>query len=121
MKTRELQIRQARAIRVADGPTMSVVVISERDQVELRACLDTLVPECAQYEAQLIVIRAAPAEEIRELRRAYPSVRFTAAPSPTAGSDLRALGMKAADGDIVLFQPDLPLEGNWIPPRAFER
>jgi len=121
MNPRELQIRQPRAIRVADAPTLSVVMVSEAGRSQLRACLESLLPACNKAEAQLVVIRAAEAEDIWELRRAFPAVRFATAPAGSDHQDMKAIGIKAADGDIVLFQPETPLDGPWIPPRAFER
>lgn len=121
MNRRELQIRQARAIRVADEPTLSVVVISEHSRTDLESCLEGMLPACTAHRAQLVVVRAAAPEEIRDLRRTYPTVRFAAAAPGTAVPDMRTIGMKAAEGDIVLFQPEAPVEGDWVPPRAFER
>lgn len=120
--TRKLQIRQARGIRVADAPTLSVLVVVEKtNHSDLEACLETLIPVCVRFDAQLVVVSAADEEELRDFRRAYPTTRFAAAPPGTPVAEMKALGMQVADGDIVLFQPAVPIQGDWIPPRVFER
>jgi hypothetical protein len=121
MNTSELHITQARTNRVADGPTISVLVVSEKTPEELTACLDSLLPVCSRLPAQLVVVRAVDGEELHALKSAYPRVRFVAAPKGASAADMREIAMAAADGDIVCFQRELPVSPHWAPPRASER
>jgi hypothetical protein len=57
-------------------------------------------------EAQIVIVRAFTDEELNQLRETFPTVRFASAPAGTAVEDLRALGMAATDGDIVVFSSD---------------
>src|SRR5438034_11460368 len=70
----------ARGPRLGEAPTISVVVASYRDRHSLEACLDALIPQCRLGEAEVVVARAAAPGQLQELTRAYPTVRFVAAP-----------------------------------------
>jgi GT2 family glycosyltransferase len=95
-----------RELRHAGLPTLSVVVASCRSRSLLDACLGSLLPQCQEYSAAVIVARAADAAEIRALQTAYPEVRFVGAPGSSTIPELRAAGMQAADGDIVALTED---------------
>jgi GT2 family glycosyltransferase len=96
----------ARGQRLADAPTISVVVASCRKLQVLKTCLDALLGQCGQVGAELVVARAATAGQIKKLKRAYPTVRFVAAPSDATIPELRAAGMAEAEGDIVALTED---------------
>lgn len=121
MNTSELHITRPRTTRVADGPTMSVLLVSEKSHQELQECLDTLQPIVRRLPAELVVVRAMADDELHTLKRAYPRVHFVAAPSSASTADMREIAMAAADGDIVCFQREQPVNPHWSPPRASER
>jgi hypothetical protein len=56
--------------------------------------------------AELIVARAAPADEIAALSARYSTVHFVAAPMDATIPELRALAMSRATGDIVALTED---------------
>lgn len=96
----------AREPRRAGLPTLSVVVASCRSRTLLDACLQSLLSQCQEHSAKVIVARAADAAEIGALQAAYPQVRFVGAPATSTIPELRAAGMQAADGDIVALMED---------------
>jgi len=96
----------ARGPRLGEAPTISVVVASYRDRHSLDACLDALIPQCRLGEAEVVVARAAAPGQLQELTRAYPTVRFVAAPCDATIPELRAAGMAEAEGDIVALVED---------------
>lgn len=96
----------ARAVRLGDAPTISVVVASCRERDLLDACLASLLPECRAHGASITVARATSQAEIEMLAREYPYVQFVLAPPGTTTPQLRALGLAAADGDVVALTED---------------
>jgi hypothetical protein len=67
--------------------------------------LATLLPLCAAHRVQTVVVRAGPVDDAPALEEAHPGVRFLHFPGAGAGT-LRASGMAAADGDVVLLGSD---------------
>lgn len=96
----------ARSVRLAETPSLSVVVASCRERQLLDACLQSLLPQCQAEAAEVVVARAGSPEELRELERAYPTVQFLQAPPESTIPELRAEGMAAAEGDIVALTED---------------
>jgi hypothetical protein len=93
----------ARNRRLADAPLVSVVVASRAERALLDACLGALVPQCNRCGAELVVARAGASAE---LQAAYPSVLWIGAPQDTTLPALRAIGMAAAEGDVVALTED---------------
>jgi hypothetical protein len=96
----------ARGLRLADAPTISVVVASCREVPVLEACLDALLPQCREVEAEVVVARVAAAGQLSALTRAYPTVRFVSVPREATIAELRAAGMAEAEGDVVALTED---------------
>jgi hypothetical protein len=80
---------------------------SSGSRTRLEDCLNDIIPVCSELDAQIVIVRAFTDEELIQLRDIYPAVRFVSAPAGTAVEDLRALGMGATDGDIVVFSNDI--------------
>lgn len=106
-----------RAIRLGEGPSLSVVVASFRERPLVDACLASLLPQCRALGAETIVARAcSDPVEIAEMEAAYPSVRFVRAPADATIPQLRAAGMAAAGGDIVALTEDhCVVAPDWVP------
>lgn len=96
----------ARGVRLAETPTVTVVVASRRERALLDACLASLRPQCREHGAGIVVARAGTPQEVAELGRAYPDVRFVAAPGDATIPQLRGQGLAEADGDIVALTED---------------
>ena len=88
------------------APTISVVVASCRERRLLDACLRSLLPQCHEHGSEIIVARACNEGETSDLRAAYSSVRFAPAPVDSTIPFLRAAGMAAAKGKLVLLTED---------------
>jgi hypothetical protein len=85
--------------------TISVVVASCRDRRLLDACLNSLEIQCRHHGAQIIVARKHDASELNQLTETYPFVHFVASPDSTIPR-LRAIGLAAAQGDIIAMTED---------------
>ncbi len=86
-------------------PVVSVVVASNRDEELLRACVQSLAPQCARAGAELIVARAGTPDEVADVAARMPEARFV----QTAHRDiprLRGAGMAAARGEVVAVTED---------------
>ena len=104
-----------RGARRGSGPTVSVVVASNRDKSLLQACLGSLLAQCQRLNAELLVARAGASSEVSALGKTYPSVRFIAAPAEATIPQLRAIGMGQAAGDIVALTEDHCIaDENWV-------
>jgi hypothetical protein len=90
----------------ADTPTFSVVVTSRGSAEALRGMLAALLPLCAAHGVQAVAVRAGPADDAPALEDVYPGVLVLLLPGGTAAGELRAAGMAAADGDVVLLGAD---------------
>lgn len=99
----------------AASPWASVVVASSRERRLLTACLDSLLPQTQREGVETIVARAGGVDELEELRRSYPAVRFVQMPPGSSIPHLRARGMSVAGGDIVALTEDHCVVGpDWL-------
>jgi hypothetical protein len=80
-----------------------VLLTSSGQAGVLEARLHQLLPVCARLKAQLTVVRAYNDRELADMRAAFPAVYFAAAPAGSTVRELRAIGMAATDGDIVVI------------------
>lgn len=96
----------ARGVRLSEAPTISVVVASCREEGLLESCLNSLIPQCEQHGADLIVARSALLHEIQLLELRFPGVRFVRVDAGESIPRLRAAGMAVAGGDIVALTED---------------
>jgi hypothetical protein len=105
----------ARGIRLALAPSFSVVVASTGARARLEGLLGWLVPACQRRDVELVVARSTDPAELAALASAWPSVLFMPAPDGSTGGQLRAVGLTAADGDIVvLTEDDRALSEPWL-------
>lgn len=104
-----------RGIRLAELPTSSVVVASVRDRAALEAMLGGMVPGCKERDIEVVVARNCSADEYHALESVFPSVLFMPAPDNSTVRQLRAIGLSAADGDIVTLVDDsMTLDAQWV-------
>lgn len=105
-----------RAIRLGSGPNVSFIVISDGDGRSLELCLASLSPRSRPAGVEIVVVRScSSARESTQLQDTYPTVQFVFAKPRTPVSELRARGMAAAEGDIVVFVDDQkPLPRDWL-------
>jgi hypothetical protein len=96
-------VNGARAVR---APTVSVVVASSRDRAFLHTCLDSLDEEGGAAAVELVVARSMDTMESNAFATSHPRVRFVPCPAGASLSSLRAAGMRAASGDIVILVED---------------
>ena len=97
------------------GPTVSVVVASNRDKTLLQACLGSLLGQCQRLNAELLVARAGTPADVAAIAKTYPSVRFVTAAADASIPQLRAIGMAQASGDVVALTEDHCIaDANWV-------
>lgn len=103
----EERSKHSRAGAQSDTPTFSLVVTSRGDPGTLRALLGELLPLCAAHGVQAVVVRGGRVEDALALADEHPSAHLIHSPDEEAApGSLRAAGMAAADGDVVLFGAD---------------
>lgn len=95
-----------RTLRIADAPSVSVVLVSRGPRSQLELCLRVLLPACRAARAELVVVRAGDDHETDALGAAHPGVRMIVRPAGTEPAELRRAGMAAAGGDIVTLLCD---------------
>jgi hypothetical protein len=115
----ESQVEIRRLVRVADSPTVSVLITSAGDLAKLDAGLGLLEPPCRARGWQLVVVRSGDGSVGWQLKTRYTSVQFLNAPAGTTVADMRVIGMAAADGDIVIFGEDHQVTPDWIASSVF--
>lgn len=104
-----------RNVRRSSAPAISVVVASLRDRKFLERCLDSLLPQCAEVNAEVVVARKGPTHELEGLRQGYPWVTLISGPWGSGAAELRAAGMAAASGDVVaIIEDDREVEPNFM-------
>jgi GT2 family glycosyltransferase len=105
---------------VKTGPHVSVVVASNRSRSLLDDCLGALLEQCARAGAELIVARDDDEDGLEALRSAYPKVRVVAVRAGASIPELRAAGMREANGDIVMLTEDHCVAGpRWVEELCF--
>jgi hypothetical protein len=102
-----------RAVRLGTTPQYSVLLISHGAPTRLYPALSILDRCCARFGADIAVAAALPADEVQELSRLYPGVRFIVAPESATSAELRMLGMQHVSGDIVVLQHDDAVTPAW--------
>lgn len=96
-------------------PSVSVVVASCRDRELLETCLSSVLPQCREVGAEVVVARPEDLGDLAALREAHPDVRFEPAPEGSDVPRLRAVGMAASRGDIVALTEDhCVAEEGWL-------
>lgn len=102
-----------RVIRPKDGPTLSVVLATQRTRSDLGDALPPLAVLCAQLGAELLVVGADPLVPLS--RPASRHVRYVSAPAEMSTSQMRELAMSQCTGDIVVLLDDsLGSDRSWV-------
>lgn len=105
----------ARGLRLAAEPTHSIVLASTQPRGVLERRLAGLVRECEALGVELVVARATQPEELQELAEAFPYALFMPAPDGSTPRQLRAIGITAADGDVVtMVEDDRDIPAGWV-------
>jgi hypothetical protein len=90
-------------------------VASAGELAALEACIRAAGPVCSEQRIELVVARATSGEEIKSLQQRFPQVLFMPAPDGSTIQQLRAFGLAAAEGDIVVLTDDShACEAAWI-------
>jgi hypothetical protein len=95
-----------RLVRPKDGPTLSVVLATQKTRSDLGGALPSLAILCAQLGAELLVIGADAHVPLG--RPASRHVQYMSAPADTSTSRMRELAMSQCTGDIVVLLDDSP-------------
>ena len=95
-----------RGVRRSLSPSLSLVVASIRDRVQLEKGLDRVLPIALSHGVEVLVVRSDPPARLAELARMYTGVRFVVAPPGSDRNDLLSLGMSETSGHIVALTDD---------------
>ena len=82
---------------------MSVVVASLQPRAMMDRYLSAIVPQCVSAGAELVVVRGGAMPPAAIARKSASNVKFVPAPPTATVAEMRALGARAAAGDVVLF------------------
>jgi hypothetical protein len=105
----------ARGLRLAAEPRHSVVLASTAPREVLERRLEPLVRGCEALDVELVVARATQPEELAALAARFPYVLFMPAPDGCTVRQLRAIGITAADGDVVtILEDDRDIPEGWV-------
>ena len=102
-----------RGLRLGKEPTRSLVLASAGARDALERALPGLIAGCAARQVELVIARGCAPEEYHALERAFPTVLFMPVPDGSTLRQMKAIGLSAADGDIVtLLDDSRPLDAN---------
>jgi hypothetical protein len=101
--------------RAPHCPTLSVILLSQGDRMDLERALASVAGRCRRMEAQMIVVRSAATDDAATLSTAYPSVTFLEVPAGSDVTTMREIGMGQARGDVVALRLDGAVgDGMWL-------
>lgn len=98
-------------------PRLSVVLISTGDRAHLERCLAATMAEYGSRAHEILVVRAGPATETVALERIFGGIRFVALPECTS-DQLRAAGIREAEGEVIALVRDADVPQRLHPPRC---
>ena len=90
----------------AEAPTLSVIIASVNGPPMIQECLDSLVHQRGDVNAEVIVADVTGEETIRIVEESFPSVRLLSFTERRTIPELRAAGLKDSKGDIVAVVED---------------
>ena len=93
----------SRVARTSRGPTISVVIASHQARAVLDRYLGVLVTQSGEVGAEVVVVRGGAVPPTIVTRTSASNVKFIPAAPDASVAEMRALGVHAAAGDIILF------------------
>lgn len=97
------------------SPSLSVVLVADGDCAELNRTIQSLDTQIAEYGAQLVIVRRNADPSIESALSQVTRYRLVRAPEDCPRSEMRALGMAAAQGDIVVLRDNgSPVASDWL-------
>jgi hypothetical protein len=97
------------------SPSLSVVLVADGDCAELNRTIRSLDTQIAEYGAQLVIVRRNADPNIESALSQVARYRLVRAPDDCSRSEMRALGMAAAQGDIVVLRDNgSPVSSDWL-------
>jgi hypothetical protein len=97
------------------SPSLSVVLVADGDCTELNRTIRLLDTQIAEYGAQLVIVRRNADPGIESALSQVARYRLVRAPDDCPRSEMRALGMAAAQGDIVVLRDNSsPVSSDWL-------
>jgi hypothetical protein len=104
-----------RAPEAEAGPTLSVILVSLGTRQELERAVRVVAPTIETLQAQLIVVRRSPEPTLEFALAELGRVEIVRAADDTARSDMLALAMRAAHGDIIAVRDDTSVkDAQWL-------
>lgn len=97
------------------SPSLSVVLVADGDCAELNRTIQSLDTQIAEYDAQLVIVRRNADPSIESALSHVARYRLVRAPDECPRSEMRSLGMAAAQGDIVVLRDNgSPVASDWL-------
>jgi hypothetical protein len=97
------------------SPSLSVILLSVGTCADLERAIASLAGPLRELAAQLIVVRRNPEPPVERALAAVARYRIVKAPDDCTRGDMRGLGMRAAQGDIVALRDDVSIvDGEWL-------
>src|SRR5262245_38596777 len=90
----------------ASAPSLSVVVVVLGGRSYIPRCLNALISQTTVQEAEIIVPCDHRTENVPELQKQFPAVRFLPIEGHRTYAELRTIGVQQAHGGIIALTED---------------
>ena len=92
----------SRPVRSTPYPKLSVIVVLSSGTGFLDRFLEALVPQAVRHSAEIVIAHSHDGE-ISDHKGQFPGVSFVELPDGSGTARLRAGGVAASDGDVVVI------------------
>ncbi|MGH7665465.1 MAG: hypothetical protein ACRENI_14430 [Gemmatimonadaceae bacterium] len=105
----------ARRLRVGRAqPTLSIVVASTTPLESFGPLLREIQSRCVHSAVDLVIVRRDETDAVPALRLVCSAARVIAAPARATVAELRSMGMREVQGDIVVVADDSAIDAAWL-------
>jgi hypothetical protein len=96
-------------------PSLSVILVSEGTRLDLERAVRLIAPSIQAVQAQLVIVRRNAESTLDFSLADVGRVEVLRATDDCPRSDMLAMGMRAAQGDIVAVKDDLAVrDADWL-------
>jgi hypothetical protein len=87
-------------------PLVSVVVAGTGDWQLVHQRVASIIDECVRLRVEIVLARPAASPDADLLARTFPAATIVEGTPDASPAELRAIGMREAAGDVVVFLSD---------------